>query len=42
MKHRQESPKSLGVALTVFGSVYVAICVLAGPSKYLRVANDAW
>jgi hypothetical protein len=32
MKHRQESPKSLGVALTVFGSVYVAICVLAGPN----------
>jgi len=33
MRHREESPKSLGVALTVFGSVYVAICLFAGPSK---------
>lgn len=33
MKQRQESPRSLGVALTVFGAVYVAICILAGPSK---------
>lgn len=36
MKHRQESPKSLGVALSVFGTVYVAICLLAGPSTYIR------
>ena len=33
MKHRHESPRSLGVALIVYGSVYVAICLLAGPSK---------
>lgn len=33
MKDRTKSPQSLGVALSVFGSVYVAICLLAGPSK---------
>ena len=34
MKDRTKSPQSLGLALSVFGSVYVAICLLAGPSKY--------
>lgn len=34
MKHRRKSPRSLGVALAIFGSVYVAICLLAGPSKF--------
>lgn len=34
MKVREKSPTSLGVALTVFGSVYVAICLLAGPSEW--------
>jgi amino acid permease len=33
MNRRDESPKSLGISLSIFGSVYVAICVLAGPSK---------
>jgi hypothetical protein len=33
MKHRQDSPRSLGIALSVLGSVYVGICLLAGKSK---------
>ena len=34
MRHRQESPLSLGIALSLFGSVYVAICLLAGKSRW--------
>lgn len=39
MKHRQESPHSLGIALSLFGTFYVAICLLAGKSRWNL--NDA-
>jgi hypothetical protein len=35
MKHREEAPKSLGISLSLYGSIYVGICVLAGPSKLI-------
>jgi hypothetical protein len=39
MKHREESPRSLGIALSLFGTFYVAICLLAGKSRWNL--NDA-
>lgn len=32
LQDRHAAPKSLGLSLSVFGSVYVAICLLAGPT----------
>lgn len=40
MKHRQEAPKSLGLALSVFGFVYVGICLLAGPNPPSFLFDD--
>jgi len=42
MKNRDESPSSLGVSMTTFGSVYVAICLLAGPSKLCSIEHRNW
>ena len=42
MKNRDESPSSLGVSMTTFGTVYVAICLLAGPSKLCSILHRIW
>mmetsp|Transcript_16335 Transcript_16335/g.24540 ORF Transcript_16335/g.24540 Transcript_16335/m.24540 type:complete len:567 (-) Transcript_16335:244-1944(-) len=30
-KDRREAPRSLGIALTSFGAIYIIVCILAGP-----------
>jgi len=46
MKNRNEGPKSLAIALSSYGSVYVAICVLAGPDPpsflFDAIAPGGW
>lgn len=34
-KHRQDTPTSLGIALTCFGSVYILVCLFAGTGEFL-------
>ena len=36
---RQEAPKALAISLSCYVTLYVAICLLAGPSKYLGFLN---
>jgi hypothetical protein len=39
MQHRSKAPLTLAIGIAIYGCVYVAICVLAGPSKYQQHKN---